>query len=162
MGLDELRTRIDAIDAQILDLLNERARNVIEVGKIKHSTNAVFYVPEREKAVFDKLAQRNKGPLPATAVRSIWREVISSSRALEKPTAVAFLGPLHTFSELAAQRIFGATAELPCRRPAQNSATVWPMGVTTPMPVTTTRRLAPASAMFGPCSPNQGCDIFMQ
>lgn len=112
MGLDELRARIDAIDAQILELLNERARIVIEVGKIKHSTNAVFYVPEREKAVFDKLKARNKGPLPDAAIRSIYREVISSARALEKPTTVAFLGPLHTFSHLAAQRIFGATAEL--------------------------------------------------
>jgi len=112
VGLDELRVRIDAIDAQILDLLNERARTVIEVGKIKHSTNAVFYVPEREKAVFEKLVARNKGPLSEAAVRSIYREVISSSRALEKPTTVAFLGPLHTFSQLAAQRIFGATAEL--------------------------------------------------
>jgi len=112
VNLDELRARIDAIDAQILDLLNERARDVIEVGKIKHSTNAVYYVPEREKAVFEKLKARNKGPLPDEAVRSIYREVISSSRALEKPTTVAFLGPLHTFTQLAAQRIFGATAEL--------------------------------------------------
>lgn len=112
VGLDELRARIDAIDAQILDLLNERARTAIEVGKVKHSTNAVYYVPEREKAVFEKLKERNEGPLPDAAVRSIYREVISSSRALEKPTTVAFLGPLHTFSQLAAQRIFGATAEL--------------------------------------------------
>lgn len=112
MSLDDLRARIDAIDAQILDLLNERARAAIDIGKIKQSTNSVFYVPEREKAVYDKLIARNEGPVTDEAVRAIYREIISCMRALEKPTMVAFLGPLHTFSQLAAQRIFGATAEL--------------------------------------------------
>lgn len=112
MSLDDLRARIDEIDAKILDLLNERARAAIEIGKLKQSTNSVFYVPEREKAVFEKLMAQNEGPLTDEAVRAIYREIISCVRALEKPTTVAFLGPLHTFSQLAAQRIFGANAEL--------------------------------------------------
>ena len=112
MSLDEQRKRIDEIDKKILDLLNERARAAIEIGKIKQSTNSVFYVPEREKAVYDSLADRNEGPLPNAAVKAIYREIMSSIRALEKPTTVAFLGPMHTFSQLAVQRIFGATAEL--------------------------------------------------
>ncbi len=112
MSLDELRARIDALDAQVLELLNERARIAQEVGRIKHSTNSAYYVPEREKAVYEKLRSRNQGPLSDDAIRAIYREIISSSRALEKPTTVAFLGPLHTFSQLAAQRIFGVTAEL--------------------------------------------------
>lgn len=112
MSLDEIRERIDAIDNQILSLLNERACAGQEVGKIKQSQNAVFYVPEREKAILVKLMARNEGPLPDQAVKAIYREIISSIRALEKPTTVAFLGPMHTFSQLAAQRIFGVTAEL--------------------------------------------------
>lgn len=112
MSLDEQRKRIDEIDKKILDLLNERARAAIEIGKIKQSTNSVFYVPEREKAVYDSLADLNEGPLPNAAVKAIYREIMSSIRALEKPTTVAFLGPMHTFSQLAVQRIFGATAEL--------------------------------------------------
>jgi len=112
VSLDDLRARIDALDAQILGLLNERANVVIEVGRVKHSTNSAYYVPEREKAVYEKLRSLNKGPLSDAAIRAIYREIISSSRALEKPTTVAFLGPLHTFTQLAAQRIFGATAEL--------------------------------------------------
>ncbi len=112
MSLDEQRKRIDEIDRKILDLLNERAKAAIEIGKIKKSTNSVFYVPEREKAVFDRLEEQNAGPMPGAAVKAIFREIISSIRALEKPTTVAFLGPLHTFSQLAVQRIFGATAEL--------------------------------------------------
>ncbi len=112
MSLDELRNRIDAIDGQLLELLNQRAEAGIEVGKVKQASDAVFYVPEREKAILKKLMEKNSGPLPDTAVKSIFREVISCIRSLEKPTTVAFLGPMHTFSQLAAQRIFGVTAEL--------------------------------------------------
>ena len=112
MTLDELRERIDQIDRQILKLLNERAQVGQQVGKLKESTNAVVYVPEREKAIFEKLKKLNEGPLPGAAVHAIYREIISSIRSLEKPTTVAFLGPMHTFSQLAAQRIFGVTAEL--------------------------------------------------
>lgn len=110
--LETLRQRIDALDRQILDLLNQRAQAAVQIGEIKHSTNAAFYVPEREKAVFEKLQKLNAGPLPDQAIKSIYREIISSIRSLEKPTMVAFLGPLHTFSQLAAQRIFGVNAEL--------------------------------------------------
>ena len=112
MSLDELRRKIDEADEKILELLNQRANLALEVGKVKQSSNAVYYVPEREKAVFKKLKALNTGPLPDASVKAIYREIISSSRALEKATTVAFLGPRHTFSELAAQRIFGATAEL--------------------------------------------------
>ena len=112
MTLDELRIRIDELDAQILELLNARAEAAMEIGKIKQSTNSVFYVPEREKAVYEKLANLNSGPMKDEAIKAIYREIMSAIRALEKPTTVAFLGPLHTFSQLAAQRIFGVTAEL--------------------------------------------------
>ena len=112
MSLDELRERIDGIDSRILDLLNDRAKAGMEAGEIKQSQNAIFYVPEREKAIISKLMEKNPGPLPKEAVKAIYREIISSIRSLEKPTTVAFLGPMHTFSQLAAQRIFGVTAEL--------------------------------------------------
>lgn len=112
MSMDEHRKRIDEVDRKILDLLNERAKAAIEIGKIKRSTDSAFYVPEREKAVYESLTGQNEGPLPDEAVKAIYREIMSSIRALEKPTTVAFLGPLHTFSQLAVQRLFGATAEL--------------------------------------------------
>ena len=112
MTLEDYRAKIDALDAQILEALNERAKMAIEIGKIKQSTSSAFYVPERERAVFEALKKRNQGPLTDAAVKSIYREIVSCIRSLEKPTTVAFLGPNHTFSQLAAQRIFGATAEL--------------------------------------------------
>lgn len=112
MSLDELRKKIDALDTQILELLNERANCALEIGKIKESNNAAFYVPERERAVYEALVERNQGPLPADAVKAIYREIISAIRALERPIGVAFLGPLYSFSHMAALRIFGSTADL--------------------------------------------------
>ncbi len=111
MTLEELRNRIDALDRDILAGLNERARLAQEIGKLKRNTNAPFYVPEREKAVFEKLTELNHGPLPADALRAIYREIISAIRALEKDISVAFLGPRDTFSHMAALRVFGAAAD---------------------------------------------------
>ena len=111
MSLDELRKRIDALDTQILERLNQRAKCAMDIGEIKRSTNAVYYVPERERAVFDKLRERNAGPLTDNAIQAIYREVMSAVRSLEKATTVAFLGPQATFSHMAARRIFGVNAE---------------------------------------------------
>lgn len=111
MSLDELRGRIDALDTQILTLLNERADCAQQIGKIKEGTSAPFYVPEREKEVFRKLIERNPGPLSEASVRAIYREIISAIRGLEKTTSVAFLGPRDTFTHIAALRVFGASAE---------------------------------------------------
>jgi chorismate mutase/prephenate dehydratase len=111
VSLENYRARIDDIDTQMLKLLNERATCAKSIGDIKRSTTSVFYVPEREKLILDKLRALNAGPLPDEALKAIYREIISSIRALEKTTTVAFLGPLHTFSHMASKRIFGATAE---------------------------------------------------
>jgi len=111
VSLDELRARIDAIDGQVLELLNERAACALKIGEIKKSSNAPYYVPEREKAVLQKLTEENGGPLGDEAVRAIYREIISAIRALEKPISVAYLGPAYTFSHLAARRVFGASAD---------------------------------------------------
>lgn len=111
MTLDEIRSRIDALDCSILGLLNERAKCAQEIGRLKRNANAPFYVPEREKAVFNKLMNANPGPLNEMAVRSIYREIISAIRDLEKPTSVAFLGPRDTFSHMAALRVFGTSSE---------------------------------------------------
>ena len=75
MNLDELRQRIDALDAQIVQLLNERAQCAMKIGEIKRSTSAAFYVPERERAVFDRLKEQNIGPMPDQAIKAIYREL---------------------------------------------------------------------------------------
>jgi len=115
--VEELRQRIDAIDAQIVELLNERAQCAVEIGNLKRSVASVMYVPEREKMILDALRSRNHGPLPDAAIKAIYREIISATRALEKPTTVGFLGPRDTFSHMA----------LPCAySAARANTTPWP------------------------------------
>jgi chorismate mutase/prephenate dehydratase len=111
VSLEEIRSRIDEIDRQILGLLNERAKCAVRIGEIKQSTKADFYVPEREKVVYDSVKTHNDGPLPDRSVRAIYREIMSAMRALERPLEIAFLGPNDTFSHMAATRIFGSRAE---------------------------------------------------
>lgn len=113
--LKPLREQIDAIDAQLLDLLNRRARVAQEVGHVKAETNAPVFRPEREAQVLRKVADNNPGPLDPHDVQTIFREIMSSCRALERRVTVAYLGPSGTFSEQAVYRQFGRAVEgLPC------------------------------------------------
>lgn len=110
-----LRTQIDALDRELLALLNRRARLAQEVGEIKKKEGSVVFRPEREAQVIDGLKAVNPGPLRAESVAPIWREIMSACRALETPTRVAYLGPAGTFSELAALGFFGASiVRVPC------------------------------------------------
>jgi len=96
-----LREQIDAIDQQLLELLNSRARIAQQVGHVKAKTDAPVFRPEREAQVLRNVAERNPGPLLAADVQTIFREIMSACRALEKKVTVAFLGPFGTFSEQA-------------------------------------------------------------
>ncbi|MCL2760990.1 MAG: prephenate dehydratase [Desulfuromonadales bacterium] len=107
-----LRVSIDSVDNQILELLNKRANLVLDVGKLKQAESLEFYVPNRERAIFDRLTSENKGPFPNDSLRKVYREIISASLALEIPMKVAFMGPKATFSHIAAMQQFGLSAEL--------------------------------------------------
>lgn len=109
--LEPLREQIDAIDKQILDLLNRRARIAQEVGHLKAENNAPVFRPEREAQVLRSAAERNPGPLAGSDVQTIFREIMSACRALEKRVTVAYLGPAGTFSEQAVYRQFGHAVE---------------------------------------------------
>jgi len=110
--LDDLRHGIDAVDDRILGLLNERARLVLEVGRVKSELKSDFHVPSRERQIYERLTAANAGPFPSEAIKSVFREIISASLALEAPMKVAFLGPKATFSHLATMQHFGLSAEL--------------------------------------------------
>jgi len=113
--LQSLRARIDALDLELLALLNERASLALEVGALKKAEGSVVFRPEREAQVIDGLKRANPGPLRGDSVAPIWREVMSACRALETPTRVAYLGPAGTFSEEAALGYFGSSiVRLPC------------------------------------------------
>lgn len=113
--LAQLRIEIDAVDRELLTLLNRRASLANEVGDIKRAEGSPVFRPEREAAVINGLQARNGGPLKGENVATIWREIMSACRALEAPQRVAYLGPAGTFSEQAAMQFFGSSIEhVPC------------------------------------------------
>src|SRR5690606_11912065 len=101
--LAPLREGIDALDNQILDLVTQRARLALQVGEVKHragGNDATVLRPEREAQVIRRLQGLNGGPLPDSAVRAVWTEIISACRGLERGLTVAYLGPEGTYSEM--------------------------------------------------------------
>ncbi len=121
-GLTKLRDKIDRIDQQLIKLMNERANVALEIGKLKNHAGLCAYAPLREDEVLARVLELNQGPLNARCVRSVFRELISGSRSLEKQLRVAFLGPLYTYSHLAAVHRFGQSVEL---LPVANIAAVF-------------------------------------
>lgn len=107
------RKEIDRLDDEILRLLNERSRNVIEIGKLKHQAggDAHLHTPRREAEIVDRLMGQNPGPFPNEAIRSVYREIMSASLSLEGPQKIAYLGPRATFTHLACIQKFGASAQ---------------------------------------------------
>ena len=113
--LKPVRDQIDAIDVQLLDLLNRRARVAQEVGHVKNKVDAPVFRPEREAQVLRGIADRNPGPLGNNELQTIFREIMSACRSLEKKVIVAYLGPEGTFSEQAVYQHFGKSINaIPC------------------------------------------------
>jgi chorismate mutase/prephenate dehydratase len=108
-SLESLRRQIDEFDTKIVDLLNARARIVVQIGRLKQQSNAPIYAPEREKMVLDKVRGLNHGPLPDRCLEAVYRELMSGSFALEKPLRIGFLGPNGTFSHQASVQKFGSS-----------------------------------------------------
>lgn len=107
--LDPLRAQIDAIDTELLRLLNERARVAKEIGTIKNRDGLPIYSPERENRVLRSLVERSQGLLTPQAIHAIYREIMSASLALEKDIAIACLGPSGSSSHQAARAKFGSS-----------------------------------------------------
>src|SRR5215510_157801 len=122
MNLDDWRSRINDLDNQILNLLNQRADAALHIGELKRQQDLPYFVPEREVQVLDRLIAQNRGPLPPEALRVIWREILSASLALENPLPVVYLGPAATYTHQAAQVRFGSSALL---RPTRSIAEVF-------------------------------------
>jgi chorismate mutase/prephenate dehydratase len=116
MDLDDWRSRINNLDEEVLNLLNQRAEAALRIGDLKRRKDLPYFVPEREAEVIERLVELNRGPLSAAAVAAIWREIVSASRALERSLPVAYLGPPATFTHQAALHRFGASAELAPRK----------------------------------------------
>src|SRR6516164_3329217 len=111
LSLEQIRKRIDEVDTKLLDLLNQRADLVHEVGVVKKQAGLAIYAPEREEALLQGLEQKNKGRLPGSAVRAIYREIMSAALALEKGLTISYLGPEATWTHQAARAKFGASLD---------------------------------------------------
>jgi chorismate mutase/prephenate dehydratase len=114
--LEQVRVDIDAIDQEIQSLINRRAGCAQRVADIKlaealargeSGADVVYYRPEREAQVLQRIISRNPGPLDGESVAHIFREIMSACLALEKPLQIAYLGPEGTFTQAAAIKHFG-------------------------------------------------------
>ena len=113
--LTEIRTQIDDLDERILDLLNKRASLSREVGQLKSDSLDIVFKPFREKEVLSRLNALSPGILPEDHLRAIYREILSSSRRLQQPQTVAYLGPEGTFTHLAGLEYLGRSMDFsPC------------------------------------------------
>jgi chorismate mutase / prephenate dehydratase len=109
MNLDDWRSRINDLDNRILQLLNQRAEAVLQIGDLKRRQDAPVYAPDREAEILRRLSESSPGPLRSAAISAIWREILSASRALESSLTVSYLGPQATFTHQAALRQFGSS-----------------------------------------------------
>src|SRR5882672_900460 len=109
MNIPAHRKAIDKLDEQLVKLLNERTRHVLEIGNIKIKAGEEIYAPHRERAVLHRVCKSNQGPMTDESLRAIYREVMSSALALEKSMTIAYLGPEATFTHQAAIRRFGSS-----------------------------------------------------
>ncbi|MEM1442445.1 MAG: chorismate mutase, partial [Verrucomicrobiota bacterium] len=108
MSLEKHRQQIDAIDTEIIRLLNERADIVHEIGEIKKKNGLEIYAPEREEKLLRSLVAKGEGGrLPENSIRAIYREVMSAALALEEDLKIAYLGPAGTWTHQAAIGKFG-------------------------------------------------------
>jgi chorismate mutase/prephenate dehydratase len=114
VSLSDIRTKIDSLDDRLLQLLNERADLVHEVGVVKKAERSEIYAPEREEKVLRALVEKNaalRGRLPEKAIRAIYREIMSASLALEKDLTIAYFGPEATNTHQAARNKFGSSVQ---------------------------------------------------
>ena len=109
MNIPEHRRAIDALDEQIVRLLNQRTQHVLAIGELKLKAGEEIYAPHRERAVLQRICKLNAGPITSESLRAIYREIMSSALSLEKSLTIAYFGPEATFTHQAAIRRFGSS-----------------------------------------------------
>lgn len=109
--LASFRETLDLLDEKLVALIDQRAEIALQVGASKAASGMKVYAPDRERQVLDRVCSLSKGPIDARALRSVYRELMSASLALERTPRIAILGPAGSFSHLAGRRRFGASVE---------------------------------------------------
>ncbi len=110
-GLSELREKIDLLDKRLVELLNDRAALVVDVGAYKRGSSTPIYAPHREAQVLARAIGNNAGPLGNRTIEGVYREIMSGSFALEQPLRIGFLGPVGSYSHQASVKQFGSSVE---------------------------------------------------
>jgi len=110
-ALKTLRTQIDKLDLQLLEMINKRAELAKQIGVVKSDTSSNVFSASREEEVFKNVLDNHKGPMPDISVRAIYREIMSGCRSLQRMQKVAFLGPDYSYSHIATLQRFGETVE---------------------------------------------------
>lgn len=88
MDIDEWRRKIDELDRKLVELLSERARAAVEIGKLKRNTLLPIYEPDRERLVFENVQKENRGPLPGQDLVRIYERIIDVMRNIQKQEIV--------------------------------------------------------------------------
>jgi chorismate mutase len=84
MTIDDIRNEIDRLDSALLKIFNERATLALQIGEIKKTINLPVYDPGREKRIFQRMIDENRGPLDDQAIVRLFERVIDESRRLER------------------------------------------------------------------------------
>jgi chorismate mutase len=84
MDIADWRKKIDELDRHLVELLSERARAAVEIGRLKRNTNLPIYEPERERIVFENVQKMNQGPLPGKDLVRIFERIMDVMRNVQK------------------------------------------------------------------------------
>ncbi len=110
-NLEKLRKEIDDIDKSIVELLNKRALLAKKIGNVKKENVLEVIDFSREREVFKKIIFNSENIIPEEDLKTIYREIIASSRKLQKSYVVSFLGPEGSFSSVAFKKFFGKNTQ---------------------------------------------------
>lgn len=114
MSVEDIRKRIDALDDELIKLLDQRAKLVRQIGRRKRDRDQAMHDPEREQQIYERLEarleKRRGATFPISGVRPVFREIISACLSLEEKLSVSYFGPAGTFTHMAARSAFGMAA----------------------------------------------------
>ena len=106
--LDSLRSQIDIIDGDLVELLNKRAELVLSVKAKKSAGKLDIYSPARERQILDKVIERAKGgSFPTQSLERIFTHIVSATRSLIGELQVSYVGPEYSLGFDAALKQFG-------------------------------------------------------